>query len=87
VLAEPLRAYLRKPVIVENVSGAADLRALFGKLKFPPDKLSRQLRRLRDLSIVKRVAGTDRYYLARIGRAAIAAACHLTQNTIIPALA
>ena len=49
--------------------------------------LSRQLRRLRDLGVIKRVAGTYRYYLTRIGRAAIAAACSVTQFRIIPALA
>jgi DNA-binding MarR family transcriptional regulator len=65
----------------------ADLRPLSAKLKFSPNTLSRQLRRLRDLGIIKRVVGTYRYYLTRIGRAAVAAACHLTQNTIIPALA
>ena len=35
----------------------------------------------------KRVARSYRYYLTRLGRAAIAAACRLTQTTIIPALA
>jgi hypothetical protein len=38
-----------------------------------------------DLGIINR--GTFRYYLTRTGRTAIAAACHFTQNTIIPALA
>jgi DNA-binding HxlR family transcriptional regulator len=59
--------------------------ALFGQIT--PDRLSRQLRRLRDIGVIKRVTGTYRYYLTRIGRAAIAAACRLTQTTIIPALA
>jgi hypothetical protein len=70
-----------------NIAGIrrADLAALFKNV--PPDRLSRRLRRLRDLGIIKRVAGTYRYYLTKIGRAAIAAACHLTQATIIPALA
>jgi hypothetical protein len=52
-----------------------------------PDRLSRQLRRLRDLGVIKRVAGTYRYYLTRIGRAATAALCRVTQTVIIPALA
>jgi len=52
-----------------------------------PSRLSRQLRRLRNIGVIKRVAGTYRYYLTRIGRAAIAALCRLTQTTIIPALA
>lgn len=49
--------------------------------------LSRQLTRLRALGLLKRVAHTYRYYLTRLGRAAIAAACSLTQFNIIPALA
>ena len=49
--------------------------------------LSRQLHRLRCLGLIKRVTRTNRYYLTRLGRAAIAAACSLTQFNIIPALA
>ena len=40
-----------------------------------PGPLSRQLRRLRDIGVIKRVRGTYRYYLTRIGRAATAAVC------------
>jgi hypothetical protein len=70
-----------------NIAGIrrADLCSLFDQLS--PDRLSRQLRRLRDIGVIKRVTGTYRYYLTRLGRAAIAAACRLTQTTIIPALA
>src|SRR3954467_7772840 len=79
-----LRA-LQNPQV--NIAGIrrADLCSLFDK--FSPDRLSRQLRRLRDIGVIKRVAGSYRYYLTRLGRAAIAAACRLTQTTIIPALA
>ena len=49
--------------------------------------LSRQLHRLHLLGLIKRVAHTYRYYLTRLGRAAIAAACSLTQFNIVPALA
>ena len=49
--------------------------------------LSRQLHRLRALGLIKRVPHSYCYYLTRPGRAAIAAACSLTQFTIIPALA
>jgi hypothetical protein len=49
--------------------------------------LSRQLHRLRALGLIKRVSRSYRYYLTRLGRAAIAAACSLTQFQIIPALA
>jgi len=70
-----------------NIAGIrrADLLPLLDQLS--PDRLSRQLRRLRDLRIIKRVAGSYRYYLTRIGRAATAALCRVTQTVIIPALA
>jgi hypothetical protein len=42
------------------------------------------LRRLRDIGVIKRVKGTDRYYLTRIGRAATAALCRVTQAIIVP---
>ena len=51
-----------------------------------PATLTRQLARLRQLGIIKRVTGTYRYYLIRPGRAAIAAGRRLTEHTIIPAL-
>lgn len=50
-------------------------------------RLSRQLHRLRSLGLIKRVTRSYRYYLTRLGRAAIAAACSLTQFQIVPALA
>jgi hypothetical protein len=79
-----LRA-LQNPKV--NIAGVrrADLSPLFDQVS--PARLSRQLRRLRDIGVIKRVARSYRYYLTRLGRAAIAAACHLTQSTIIPALA
>ena len=79
-----LRA-LQNPNI--NIAGIrrADLCKLLGKIA--PHRLSRQLRRLTDIGVIKRIGGTYRYTLTRIGRAAIAAACHLAQATIIPALA
>jgi hypothetical protein len=52
-----------------------------------PSALSRQLKRLRLLGLIKRVATTYRYYLTRLGRAAIAAACSITELHIVPALA
>ena len=54
--------------------------------RFSLTRLSRQLRRLLDLGVVKRVAGTYRYYLTKAGRAATAAATRLTEATIVPAL-
>jgi DNA-binding HxlR family transcriptional regulator len=49
--------------------------------------LSRQISRLRTLGLIKKVAHTYRYYLTRLGRAAIAAACSLTRFNIVPTLA
>jgi len=70
-----------------NIRGLrrADLTAFVPALS--PAALSRQLKRLRLLGLIKRVAGTYRYYLTRLGRAAIAAACSITQLQIVPALA
>jgi hypothetical protein len=53
---------------------------------FSPHRLSRQLRRLLDLGVIKRVKGTYRYYLTKAGRAATAAAERLTEAVIIPAM-
>lgn len=53
---------------------------------FSPARLSRQLRRLLDLGVIKRVTGTYRYYLTKAGRAATAAAERLTAALIIPAM-
>ena len=70
-----------------NIAGIrrADLLPLLDQLS--PHRLSRQLRRLRDIGLIKRVTGTYRYYLTRAGRAATAALCRVTQTIIIPALA
>ena len=54
--------------------------------QFTDSRLSRQLHRLRSIGLIKRVTHTYRYYLTRLGRAAIAAACSLTQFQIIPAM-
>jgi hypothetical protein len=53
---------------------------------FSPTRLSRQLRRLLDIGVIKRVAGTYRYYLTKAGRAAAAAAGWLTEAVIVPAM-
>jgi hypothetical protein len=70
-----------------NIHGLrrANLTAFVPELS--PSRLSRQLHRLRSLGLIKRVARSYRYYLTRLGRSAIAAACSLTQFQIIPALA
>jgi hypothetical protein len=70
-----------------NIAGIrrADLHSLLDHLS--PHRISRQLRRLRDIGVIKRATGTYRYYLTRAGRAAIAALCRITQSIIIPTLA
>ena len=80
-----LLAALQRPGF--NIAGLrrADLLPLLAERS--PATLTRQLARLRQLGVIKRVAGTYRYYLTRAGRAAIAAGQRLTQYTIIPALA
>jgi hypothetical protein len=69
-----------------NVAGVrrADLLPCLGM--FSPNRLSRQLRRLLDIGVIKRVTGTYRYYLTKAGRAATAVAERLTDAVIIPAL-
>ena len=53
---------------------------------FSPTRLSRHLRRLLDLGVIKRVTGTYRYYLTKAGRAATAAAERITEAVIVPAV-
>jgi DNA-binding transcriptional ArsR family regulator len=60
---------------------------LFKYLFLTPSAMSRQLKRLRDLGVIKKVSHTYRYYLTRLGRSATAAACALTRFNIIPAIA
>lgn len=60
---------------------------LIAKLDITPSAMSRQLKRLHLLGLIKKVTHTYRYYLTRLGRAAIAAACSLTRFNIVPAMA
>ena len=60
---------------------------LLARLNITPSAMSRQLKRLHLLGLIKKVSHTYRYYLTRMGRAAIAAACSLTRFNIVPALA
>ena len=60
---------------------------LLARLNIAPSAMSRQLKRLRVLGLIKKVTHTYRYYLTRLGRAAIAAACSLTRFNIVPAMA
>jgi len=70
-----------------NISGLrrADLKPFLPHLSAP--SITRYLRRLREFGLIKKVIGTYRYYLTRLGRHAIAAACRLSEQVIIPALA
>jgi len=79
-----LRA-LQRPAF--NIAGIrrADLKPWLTELS--PAALSRHITRMRHLGLVRRIGGTYRYYLTKIGRAAIAACCHITENVLIPALA
>ena len=69
-----------------NIAGIRRADLLPGLAMFSPGRLSRQLRRLLDIGVIKRVTGTYRYYLTKAGRAATAAAERLAAATIIPAL-
>ena len=69
-----------------NIAGVRRADLLAGLEMFSPTRLSRQLRRLLDIGVIKRVTGTYRYYLTKAGRAATAAAGRLTAATIIPAM-
>jgi hypothetical protein len=79
-----LRALQRPEFNIHGIR-RADLKEFLAE--YSTSRLSRELRRLRVLGLIKRVARSYRYYLTRLGRAAIAAACSLTQFQIIPALA
>lgn len=79
-----LRA-LQRPQFTIKGMRRADLKALVPQLS--DASLSRQLRRMRILGLLKRAGQSYRYYLTRLGRKAIAAACSLTQFNIVPAIA
>lgn len=60
---------------------------LLAYLHITPWAMSRQLKRLPLLGLIRKVAHTYRYYLTDMGRAAIAAACSLTRSNLVPAMA
>ena len=68
-----------------NIAGIRRAELLPNLEMFSPARLSRQLRRLLDLGVIKRIKGTYRYYLTA-GRAATTAAERLKQATIVPAM-
>ena len=53
---------------------------------FSPARVSRQLRRLLDIGVIKRARGTYRYYLTKAGYAATAVAERLIQTEIVPVM-
>jgi hypothetical protein len=69
-----------------NITGIRRAELLPTLEMFSPGRLSRQLRRLLDIGVIKRITGTYRYYLTKAGRAATAAAERLKQATIVPAM-
>ena len=70
-----------------NIAGIRRAEFLPDVEMFSPGRLSRQLRRLRDIGVIKRVKGTYRYYLTKAGRAATAAACRIKHAVIVPMMA
>ena len=69
-----------------NIAGIRRSQLLPHLGMFSPTRLSRHLRRLLDLGVIKRVTGTYRYYLTKAGRAATpAAAEQVTKAVIVPA--
>ena len=84
VLSHHRHAYALAVLVIAGLR-RADLAPLLDELS--PSRLSRQLHRLREIGVIKKVAGTYRYYLTKIGRAATAALCRVTQSLIVPALA
>jgi hypothetical protein len=70
-----------------NIAGIRRADLLPDLEMFSPGRLSRQLRRLRDIGVIKRVKGTYRYYLTKAGRAATAVACRIKHAVIVPMMA
>lgn len=70
-----------------NLAGfqVRNLRRFLGHLSGP--QLSRRIKRLLKHRLIKKVQGTYRYYLTRLGKRAISAAFRLREGSIIPALA
>jgi hypothetical protein len=68
----------------QNIAGIRRGDLIPGLGMFSLGRLSRQLHRLRDIGLIKRVAGTYRYNLTKAGRAATAAAFRITETLIIP---
>jgi hypothetical protein len=70
-----------------NIAGfqVRNLRRILGHLS--SSQLSRRIKRFLQHRLIKKVSGTYRYYLTRLGRRVISAAFRLREGSIIPALA
>lgn len=82
---QALMRSLQRPEFNLKGMRRADLKPFLPNLS--ATSITRQLWRLRKLGIIKKIMGTYRYYLTRLGRSAVAACCRLTEQTIVPALA
>jgi len=69
-----------------NISGFRnkDLQQLLGR---KVHQVSRIIKRLHLHGLIKKVAGTYKYYLTKLGKAALVCALHLREHLIIPTLA
>ncbi len=56
-------------------------------LPWSPGKVSRTLKRLRVHGLIKKVSGTYKYYLTKLGKKAITTGLYLKEMVIIPQLA
>jgi len=50
-------------------------------------QVSRAIRRLRELGLLRKIGGTFKYYITKLGQKVITAAMHVRENTIIPSMA
>lgn len=82
---QTLMRSLQRPEFNLKGMRRADIRPFLPTLSAA--SVTRQIRRLKKLGILKKIAGTYRYYLTRLGRSVIAACCRLTEQAIVPALA
>ena len=54
---------------------------------WPPQKISRMLRRFKMLKLIKRAGNTYKYYLAKLGEKVIAATLQIKERVLLPAMA
>jgi len=79
-----LRALQRPEFNIRGIR-RADLAPFLRQIS--PASITRYLWRLRQFALIKKVVHGYRYYLTRLGRSTIAAACRITEQSIVPALA